>query len=83
MILLMILAAACRPQAPPPFPNGSPDKPGTYIKISFFFEFFLEKHKILIYAMLFLKHSYVFVAEARDPQHEHGSSCVRGHHAND
>ncbi|GMJ07582.1 QUANTITATIVE RESISTANCE TO PLECTOSPHAERELLA 1, ERECTA [Hibiscus trionum] len=30
VILLMILFAACRPQNPPPFPDGSLDKPVTY-----------------------------------------------------
>ncbi|KAJ8751110.1 hypothetical protein K2173_016291 [Erythroxylum novogranatense] len=30
VLLLMILVAACRPHNPPPFPNGSPDKPVSY-----------------------------------------------------
>ena len=28
VVLLMILIAACRPHNPPPFPDGSLDKPG-------------------------------------------------------
>lgn len=30
VILLMILIAACRPYNPTPFPESSPDKPGTF-----------------------------------------------------
>jgi len=30
VILLMVLLAACRPHSPP-FPDGSLDKPGTYL----------------------------------------------------
>lgn len=32
VILLMILLAACRPHNPSPFPDGSLDKPGNYLK---------------------------------------------------